>query len=152
VRMVRGVAPDAGYLRATDRELVAAQPEIARECFQFSGRGHYAGTLITARGPASLPAQSEKAHRPTGARLAIGGTETEIRWNGSPSRPEGWNNPVEGFRLDAIDGTLQQASAYHWHVSDPVLFASSIGATLEPIGGAITSPCHLAVFWYSERP
>jgi hypothetical protein len=155
VRSARGVALDAAYFRAAYREGVALRPPkvtnppIAFE-FSLSGRGHYAGAMITAR----CPAQGLRG--PTSALFVIPGVGTDLVINGGPIQLTGWDTtPAQGLFLGPVVPGLRLAAGYRWHVADPVPFVRPIHTTIQPDTDhwpTADVAAAVAVFWYSERP
>ena len=159
VRTTRGVAPDAGYFHAALREAVPTRPKEDFTWLQETGRGHFAGVLLMTEGKAKLPFWLEGDDRFTiDSRLAIHGTGSEDYFNcgwyaleGRLDRPAAY--PLHGFPIYRGHEGTWQATAYRWHLSDPVTFSRSINAGIEH-GGENDTPANYraAVFWYSERP
>src|SRR5262249_15583360 len=153
VRSVRGVAPDAAYFRATDRE-AASHPHDA---IDRTRRGHLAGVLVATGHQRHPSAPSERAHGwPGEIRWAIPGLGAELLVDGSPARPAGWEQaPSHGVFLGPRDSTPRLAAAYRWYAADPIPFAGLLRprAVAEPQSDPEPADLSLAVavFWYSER-
>jgi hypothetical protein len=145
VRTVPGTAPDDGYFRAIYRELPAGSPPVQPGGSQRAGRGHYAGILLAARGPAGSD--------PHAMIPALG---NELFLAAHSSRPSGSEmSPAVGFFRGPGDATPPPMAAYRWHATDPLPIDRRLRAMIE--GNAILAPGNagraaLAVFWYSERP
>jgi hypothetical protein len=145
VRTVPGTAPEDGYFRAVYRELPAKSLRVQPGRSERAGRGHYAGMLLAARGPAG-----------SDPHAVIPGLGTELILAADASRPAGWEiSPAVGFFRGPGDATPQPIAAYRWHATDPLPIDRPLRAMIE--GNAVLAPgtaghAALAVFWYSEQP
>ncbi len=160
VRTRSGVAPDAGFFHAVERQSIPTRAGTDFTWLKEDGRGHFAGVLLMTEGKAKLPYWLEGDDRFTvDGRLAIHGTGTEdyfnCGWYALQGRLDGpATYAVHGFPVYRNrGGGTWQAAAYRWHLSDPVPFTRTIEAGIEH-GGDNTVPANYraAVSWYSERP
>jgi hypothetical protein len=157
VRTVPGTAPDDGYFRAAYREVPVKSPPVQPGGFELAGRGHYAGTLLAARGLAEVPRRPQGFGRSGGEfRWLIPGLGPELIIAANSSRPAGWEmSPAVGLFRGPGDPTPQPVAAYRWHAADPLPFDRPLCPTIELDNvHAPGADCRaaLAVFWYSERP
>lgn len=137
----RRLSDNVNYLTAFyNEEVPANDPGRSYTWLNIEGEGHYVGTFLMTEGQTV----SEK-HLPVwlegdevficDAEMNIHGTGTEdyfnCGWYGVPGRLYNSGSfPLHGFSQYEMD-TIGKASAYRWHVNDPVPFKKSIQVSVE---------------------
>ncbi len=154
---------DFAYAHAAYGEALPARPKVWYPLLARAGKGHYAGTYIVTEGPGGgddkLPLWLEGDERFTvDGELRIHGTGTEdyfnFGWYAVPGRLDGpVALPLTGFPIYQDRRDVARASAYRWHLTDPVPFEKEIVAEIEHGGENDKSADYRsATFWYDAQP
>ena len=153
-------ADDSAYAHAAYSEALPAQPKVYFPWLARAGQGHYAGTYMVTEGKGKLPLWLEGDEQFTvDGELRIHGTGTEDYFNfgwyaveNRLDRPTAL--PLSGFPIyKDQDNDTSRASAYRWHLADPVPYEKEIRAEIEH-GGENEVPADYrgATFWYDWQP
>lgn len=134
---VESVPADAGRLSAQINRSIPTVPDVYHPFLKAQGQGHYAGTYLVTEGPKGLPYWLEGDDRWTiDGELRIHGTGSEdyfnCGWYAVEERLNGPGGfPSHGFPVYGEQGDKMHASAYRWHLADPVPFDKEITAEIE---------------------
>ncbi len=130
--------------------------DVEHIVLRASGRGHYVGTLLSARGGAtsSFLEGDETVIVDGDSSETMQGTGTEDYFNA------GWyfagrraNLPSSGISFKH-EGWAPRVSAYRWHLSDGIAFEDSLEIRFEIGDGAIEpgTEYSTAAVWYQREP
>ncbi len=150
---------DSAYAHAAYGEALPVKPKVHYPWLARSGVGHYAGTYIVTEGKGKLPLWLEGDEQFTvDGELRIHGTGTEDYFNCGWYAVEGRLDrstalPLHGFPIyKDNDAETSRASAYRWHLADPVPYEREIRAEIEHGGeNQETADYRSATFWYDDR-
>lgn len=129
-----------GYLHSAYEENLPTQSEVYHTFLKQEGTGHYIGTYLVTSGETDqkLPFWLEGDESFTvDGNLDIHGTGSEDYFNCGWYAVEGRLNgpggaPVHGFPVYRLqDDRYNMATAYRWHLADPVPFETQIDAKIE---------------------
>ncbi|MBN2022966.1 MAG: DUF2961 domain-containing protein [Pirellulales bacterium] len=165
LRILTGVTGGAietwGYLHTAYNESVPTKPDVYHPFLDRKGTGHYVGTYLVTEGQTKekLPLWLEGDERFTvDGRLAIHGTGSEdyfnCGWYALPGRLNGPGaQPLHGFPVYRLVGERNQASAFRWHLTDPVPYDSTIRAEIEHgADNRVPADYRSAAFYYEPAP
>ncbi|MBN1908378.1 MAG: DUF2961 domain-containing protein [Pirellulales bacterium] len=151
-----------GCLHAQYNESLPTNPGVHHPFLRLEGQyGWYVGTYLVTEGKTKrkLPLWLEGDERFTvDGQLDIHGTGSEDYFNCGWYALRGRLNgpgaqPVHGFPVYRLVDDTNQASAFRWHVSDPVPFNKSIVAEIEHGANNKTPANYRSVgFYYSFPP
>lgn len=163
-RAVPSLPDDVAYFHARYRQALPAPAGKPYELLRVSGRGHYAGTVLSVvqaqpgwfgEGDERFFIDGEKTPR-------IEGTGTEDYFNDAWTLRVG-HGPYAGVSVADGTGTGSRMSAYRWHVPDPIPFERSLLLDVEhkgwtyDQGGAVRSAFEerpdlmsSVAFWYQD--
>jgi hypothetical protein len=151
-----GVASDALYFHAQFRRAAPAARGKPVTVLQVTGRGHYVGTVLSARtlrGVGMRFLEGDEAFFVDGEREpSISGTGTEDYFSSGLYFVTGtFAGPYHGVTV--LDREKNRVGAYRWHVEDPIPFQKSLRFELEhgPNNDVPADYATLAL-WYQDHP
>jgi len=126
-----------GYLHAAYHESLPTQPDVLHPFLRVTGKGHYVGTYLSTQGPKDLPYWLEGDDRWfLNDALIIHGTGSEdyfnCGWYALVGRLNGPASlPTHGFPIYGTTEDAMRATAYRWHMADPVPFDGKFEVNIE---------------------
>jgi hypothetical protein len=153
-------AEDSAYAHAAYNEALPTQPKVYFPWLARAGQGHFAGVYMVTEGKGKLPLWLEGDEQFTvDGELRIHGTGTEDYFNCGWYAVEGRLNkptalPLHGFPIyKDNDNETSRASAYRWHLADPIPYEKEIRAEIEHGGeNEVPADYRCAAFWYDWQP
>jgi len=150
---------DFGYFHADYNQQIPTNEGVYFEFLQAKGKGHYLGTFLVTKGKADLPwwLEGDETFHIDGT-LDIHGTGSEDYFNCGWYGLEGRLNnpgyfPIHGFPVFKKVGDDFFATAYRWHISDPVAYQENILVQIEHGPDNKFSEEYQGVcFYYDSRP
>ncbi|HEV8232548.1 MAG TPA: glycoside hydrolase family 172 protein, partial [Thermoanaerobaculia bacterium] len=161
-RKVRALAPNTAYFHARYRQALPNSGARPYEVLSVHGRGHYVGTVFSVvQAEAGWFGEGDDFFWMDGEKKpSIEGTGTEDYFNDAWGLRVG-TGPYAGASVAEGTGLGSRMTAYRWHLTDPIPFASSLkfvfehkGWTFNPDGsvksasGERTDLISSVAYWY----
>jgi hypothetical protein len=160
-----------GYFHTAYNESMPTRKDVFHDWLKRKGRGHYIGSYLATR---DIPENERKEKREKERKMPfwlegdewftcdgemrIHGTGTEdyfnCGWYAVPGRLNGpCALPTHGFPVYGKKNGLCRATAFRWHIADPIPYEKSIHAKIEHGPGNNTPTYYRsAAFYYDEQP
>lgn len=128
---------EMGRLAVQVNEALPVKAGVLHPFLKIEGRGHYVGTYLLTEGPKGLPywLEGDDIWNVDG-ELSIHGTGSEDYFNCGWYALDGRLNgpaakPPHGFPIYNETENTMRATAFRWHLTDPVPFEKTIDAAIE---------------------